>query len=171
LKRLLFLSLFGLLQFPAICQTQPDSLSHSPRKATIYSAIIPGAGQIYNRKYWKLPIVYGGLGACIYFIDRNTKKFNIYKQGLIADKDGDPATINTTGYSAFQLDELQDTYRNWKDLSWIVCAGVYVLQILDANVDAHLRYFDVSKDLSLFILPSIDYAGRLNSGFSLSLNF
>jgi len=170
-NRVSVIILCSLLSFTASGQGERDSLPHSPLKATVYSALLPGAGQIYNKKFWKLPIVYGGLGTCIYFIDRNTRKFNTYKNALIAEQDGDPATVNTTGYSAFQLDQLQDTYRNWKDLSWIICAGVYVLQILDANVDAHLFYFDVSKDLSLFVRPSLDFAGELNSGLCLGLNF
>lgn len=171
MKGISLICLLLLIGCIANSQVRTDSLSHSPLKATLFSAVIPGAGQIYNKKYWKLPIVYGGLGTCIYFIDRNTRKYKVYRDGLIAEQDGDPATVNTTGYTAFQLDQLQDTYRSWRDLSWIICAGVYVLQILDANVDAHLFYFDVSKDLGFFVRPSLDFTGGLNSGLCLSLNF
>jgi hypothetical protein len=148
---------------------------HSPKKATIMSAALPGLGQIYNKKVWKLPIIYAGIGTCIYFIDRNNTRFQRYKDALIAASDNDPNTVNDTGFSTFQLDQLQETYRSWRDLSWIILAGVYVLNIIDANVDAHLFYFDVDKDLSLELRPDVrsswgNSAGVI-PGLSLSLNF
>lgn len=146
-------------------------ITHSPRKATILSAVVPGAGQVYNKKYWKVPIVYAGLGTCVYFIDRNNRKFQQYKDALIAINDDDPNTLNTTPYSESQLDELQETYRSWRDLSWIICAGVYALQIIDANVDAHLFYFDAGQDISFHVQPSIQFTGRVNPGLSLNLKF
>jgi hypothetical protein len=169
-KSLLFLMLLSA-SAKAQDSTEVILLKHSPRKATIYSAVLPGAGQIYNKKYWKVPIVYAGLGTCVYFIDRNNLKFNQYKDALIAVNDDDPSTVNLTPYSESQLDELQDTYRSWRDLSWIICAGVYVLQIVDANVDAHLFYFDVGEDISLNLQPSLQYTSHVNTGLSLKLNF
>jgi hypothetical protein len=150
-------------------------MSHSPRKATIMSAVVPGLGQVYNKKLWKVPFIYAGIGTCVYFIDRNNSKFQLYKDALVAESDDDPSTINDTGFSSFQLDQLQDTYRRWRDLSWIILAGVYVLNVVDANVDAHLFYFDVNEDLSLQWYPSVrpswGHTAGVNAGFSLSLNF
>lgn len=178
--KLLFAVLTGvLISLNAYSQqTDADTLLvvdeyalHSPRKATLYSAVLPGLGQVYNKKYWKVPIVYAGLGTCVYFISRNNSKFQEYKDALVAELDGDPTTLNTTIYTAGQLDQLQDTYRSWRDLSWIFLAGVYVLNILDANVDAHLFYFDVSKDLSMHVQPYLSPSARVNTGLSLILNF
>lgn len=175
--RNIFILLFLLTSLAGYGQSEQDTLlvanpmSHSPVKATIMSAALPGLGQIYNKKYWKVPIVYAGLGTCVYFIHRNNQSFQKYKDALIAEEDGDPTTVNTTGFNSFQLNELQDTYRSWRDLSWIILAGVYVLNIIDANVDAHLFYFDVDKDLSLELRPYFGNTARINSGVSLFLNF
>lgn len=163
--------LLGLAQAELDTLKVDSPLSHSPVKATIMSAALPGLGQIYNKKYWKVPIVYAGLGTCVYFIHRNNQQFQKYKNALIAEEDNDPTTVNTTGFNTFQLDELQETYRSWRDLSWIILAGVYILNIIDANVDAHLFYFDVDKDLSLELRPYIGNTARVNSGLSLFLNF
>jgi hypothetical protein len=152
-------------------KTGKEERFHSPRKATILSAVLPGAGQAYNRKYWKMPIVYAGMGTAAYFIYFNNQQFQLYKDALIADLDGDPNTVNTIGFTTSQLDQLQETYRRWRDLSWFALAGVYVLQIIDANVDAYLFYYDVSDDLSLRILPSAVMAARPNAGLTLTLKF
>ena len=146
-------------------------MSHSPLKATIYSAVLPGAGQVYNKKIWKVPIVYAGLGTCAGFIIYNNQKYHRFLDAYIAETDGDETTINDTPYSASSLFDIQDTYHSWRDLSYICLVGVYVLQIIDASVDAHLWYFDVSDDLSLNWRPSLIDTGRLNGGISLSLQF
>lgn len=135
---------------------------HAPRSATLRSAILPGLGQAYNRKYWKIPIVYAGLGASAYFIVRNTQQYNDFQNALIARNDPDQNDAYQGIYTEQQLSTLKSTYRRWRDLSYISFIAVYVLQVVDANVDAHLYDFDVSDDLSLRIEP---WSGRTGSSF------
>jgi hypothetical protein len=146
-------------------------MAHSPMKATIYSTILPGAGQLYNKKGWKVPIVYAGLGTCIGFVIYNNNKYQYYLDAYKAEVDGDASTINDTEYNESGLFELQDTYHSWRDLSYIFLAGVYLLQIIDANVDAHLWHFDVGEDLSMTLRPSIIHTGQFYSSLSLSIQF
>ncbi|MEO8068495.1 MAG: DUF5683 domain-containing protein [Flavobacteriales bacterium] len=171
--------------FPLIGNAQSDTLRadtssikqdwrarHSPTKATIFSAVIPGAGQIYNRKYWKVPIVLGGLGVAYYFVDRNTTEYTRYKDAYIAITDSDPATVDEFNgtYSAGAVLDVANTYRKWRDLSWICTGAVYVLNIMDAAVDAHFVRFDVGEDLSLTIQPSFELAAHGAVGFGVSLH-
>lgn len=165
-----------LLAFILTClaQAQGDTLSwryrHSPRKASILSAVLPGAGQVYNRKYWKVPIVLGGLGASVYFIRENDQNYQRYKDAYIALVDGDPNTVSEFGSASPQsVLNVADTYRRWRDLSYIACGLVYVLNIVDASVDAHFVRFDVSPDLSLELSPSLSTAALGAPGLSLSL--
>jgi len=144
---------------------------HSVKKATLMSTALPGLGQVYNRKYWKVPIVYAGLGACVYFIGDNSRNYRYYRDALIAESDGDPTTINPTGATAAQIRPVMDQYRQWLDLSYIAFAVVYALNIVDAHVDAHLFSFDVSEDLTAQIRPTAVQTTRLNPGLSLTINF
>lgn len=128
---------------------------HSPKKAAIYSAILPGLGQAYNKKYWKIPIVYAGyagLGYAFYFNQTNYIRF---KKAYVARVDDDPATTDNFGslYSADNLKTLQDYYHRYRDLTIIGMAVLYTLTIIDATVDAHLFEFDVSDNLSITIQP------------------
>ncbi len=127
--------------------------AHSPSTATLRSALLPGLGQAYNEKYWKIPIIYGGLGASTYFIVRNTRQFQNFRQAYIARVDPDRTDDYQNIYNQQQLNTLKSTYRRWRDLSYIAFIGVYVLQVVDANVDAHLYDFDVGEDLSLHMRP------------------
>lgn len=171
--------LFPLLtsgQFITGDSTIVDTISaeiefHSPRKAGIYSAILPGLGQGYNKKYWKIPIVYAVLGVTTYYMVDNNQQFKYYKKNLIAELDEDPTTINETIYNSSQLDQLQDNYRRWRDLSVIILGLGYVLNIVDANVDGHLYHFDVNDDLSLKIDPYLYRRQEMFSGLTLSMNF
>ena len=144
---------------------------HSPPKATILSAVLPGAGQIYNRKYWKAPIVWAGLGTCIYFIQDNNSQYQRYKDAYLAVVDGDPDTIDEFGgrYSPQQLLDVTDTYRRWRDLSYIFLGLSYMLNVIDANVDAHFVRFDVGPDLSLSMGPSLYVAAHGGAGLSIGL--
>jgi hypothetical protein len=144
---------------------------HSIRRATVLSTAFPGLGQIYNRKYWKAPIVYAGVGTCVYFIVDNTRNYRFYRDALIAETDGDPTTINPTGATAAQIRPVMEQYRQWIDLSVIALAVVYALQIVDAHVDAHFFQFDVSDNLSAQIRPTAFTTTRVNAGISLSINF
>ena len=175
---LLFLSIIATLELSAqadTLQTQNDSLvvrrEHSVKKATIFSAVLPGLGQAYNRKYWKIPLVLGGIGTAIYFIDDNTRNYKFYRDNLIAELDDDPNTVNTSGQSSSLLAENMDIRRRNVDLSYIALAGVYVLNIIDANVDAHLFYFDVGDDLSVSFRPSLLPSNDVRTGLKVSLNF
>ncbi len=147
-------------------------MRHNPRRATLYSAILPGAGQIYNRKYWKAPIVWGGLGLSIYFIQNNTKQYERYRDGYVALIDGDPATVSEfEGGNAQSVRDVADTYHKWRDQSYLALVGVYILNVVDASVDAHFVRFDVGEDLSLNVAPSPLIAGQAVPGLTLVLAF
>jgi len=154
-------------------ETEPTDpfLLHSPKKATILSAVLPSAGQFYNKKYWKMPIVYAGLGISIFYLDRNLNDINFYRGHLKAELDMDPTTVNTTGFSASGLTEIISEFKRLRDLSYFAIAGVYILQIVDANVDAHLWHFDVNDDLSFTAMPSLIMTEKAHPGFSLTVNF
>ena len=143
------------------------------RKATIMSACLPGLGQIYNRKYWKAPIIYAALGGLGYWGITNQIKYKYYSDNLAALYDNDANTINKTFYTSDQLVSQKRYYRKYRDYAIIAGALVYVLNIIDANVDAHLKTFDVSDDLSLQINPysNIDYSNKLQAGLTLKLKF
>jgi len=142
---------------------------HSPKKATIMSAALPGLGQIYNKKYWKVPIIYGGFAIAGYYLKDNLDRIDLYKSAYQADTDGDPNTVNDTGFTVPQLEELIDQYKNWRDLSYIALGAIYILNIIDANVDAHLFYFDVGEDLSMNIQPFFLTSALPATGLTLSL--
>ncbi|MGB0177109.1 MAG: DUF5683 domain-containing protein, partial [Owenweeksia sp.] len=123
--------------------------THSVATATWLSVAFPGLGQIYNRKYWKLPIVYGALGATIYFIIDNNKTYQYYLDGFyqITSTPGNDRFLGV--YDERQLIELQNIYRKWRDLNIVLAGVVYALNILDAHVDAHLFYYNIDDDLTL----------------------
>jgi hypothetical protein len=144
----------------------------APAKAAFYSAVFPGLGQIYNGSYWKLPIVYGAIGASVYFYIDNDQQYNryrdAYKRRLAGYEDDEFQDI----LSDDSLIDAQKQFRRNKELSLLVTVAFYVLNIVDANVDAHLQQFNVSNDLSFH--PKLDYdqlSGRTNYGLSLNLNF
>lgn len=139
-----------------------------PKKAMWLAIVFPGGGQIYNRKYWKLPIVYGGLLGCVYALNWNNTMYSDYSQAYIDIMDDDP---NTKSYENFippsydidknmtRMQELfkrkKNYYRRYRDLSIFCMIGVYALSILDAYVDAELSSFDISRDLSMKVKPTI----------------
>ncbi len=143
------------------------------RKATIMSACLPGLGQIYNRKYWKAPVIYVALGGLGYWGLSNQKKYKYYSDNLRYANDDDINTTNVTLYSNDQLIAQKRYYRKFRDMSIMLGALVYVINIIDANVDAHLKTFDVSDDLSLQLKPysNLDYNNRLQAGVSIKLKF
>ncbi|WP_333695949.1 DUF5683 domain-containing protein [Flavobacterium sp.] len=136
-------------------QTKSDSLSYkkidplAPSKAAFYSAVLPGLGQAYNKKYWKIPIVYGGMAAGYYFYNQNQKSYkefrDIYKRRLEGFTDDKYFGI----YSNAVLINAQRTFQRNRDISLLVILGVYALNILDANIDAHLIQFNVNDNLAL----------------------
>ena len=136
----------------------------SPKKAAIYSAVIPGAGQIYTKKYWKVPIIYGGLVTSAYFINDNNNQYNEYRDAaLLSYETGE----DQLGYTYSELITLKDHYKRNREISYFSFVGVYILNIIDASVNAHLFHFDVSDDISLNIRP---YSTFSNTGVSFSLN-
>jgi hypothetical protein len=155
-------------------------LNKGPRKALIFSALVPGLGQLYNKKYWKAPVIWAGLGVVGYFIYTNQGYYNnyysTYKDSFdIANpnKTFSPIHMNDGQRvtNVNQLNQGANTYRRYRDLSIIVGAAIYVLNIVDANVDAHLKEFDVSDELSLSVRPLL-YA-NINRQFTtgITLNF
>ena len=166
------------------------------KKATTLATIFPGAGQVYNKSYWKLPFVVGGLATTIYTIDWNNRGYQRFKKAYALRSEYDRALEEHqkdpehhpdppvakgefgTKYSAEFLKNLKDNYRRNRDLCIIITAGLYVLQIIDAHVDAHLKSYDISDDLSVEFTPAVNYvysptAGghRPTFGFNLNLNF
>ncbi len=138
--------------------TAPKSV-HSPKRAMLYSAVCPGLGQIYNKKYWKLPIIYVGLGTAAYFFVTNTQYYNNYNNALKTRDNylkgiGGPDQYYNI-YTSGTLSDIVAYYRRNVDLTVIIAAGIYLLQIVDANVDAQLHGFNVSDDLSLKFTPNI----------------
>lgn len=154
--------------------------SHSPKTAT-WLALIPGAGQAYNHKYWKMPIVYAGFGTTIYFAIRNNKDYHLYraaydyKTGINTDV-SDKAKEEAEKYTADNLITLRDYYRGYMELFWIITGAWYIVQIIDANVDAHFFYYDIGDDLTLHIEPQWNIYDKTfgygnNFGLTLQLNF
>lgn len=143
------------------------------RKATIMSAALPGLGQIYNQKYWKAPVIYLALGGIAYWGITNHNEYKYYSNNLRAENDDDPNTLNQTRYSSDQLISQKNYYKKFRDMSIIFGSLVYALNIIDANVDAHLKTFDVSDDLSLQIKPysNINYNNTLQTGLTVKLKF
>ena len=143
---------------------QPD-----PKRALWLAIVFPGGGQIYNRKYWKLPLIYGGFMGCLYAMNWNNNMYKDYSQAFLDISDNDP---NTASYNSYLhlgakitdsnkerykqiFRSRRDKYRRWRDLSFFVMVGVYALSVIDAYVDAELSVFDISKDLSLKVEPTI----------------
>ena len=165
----------------------------NPKRALWLALVIPGGGQIYNRKYWKLPLVYGGFMGCIYAMTWNNSMYRDYSQAYLDLVDADPGT---TSYNQFLhtgvtitsdsdvnrykeiFKKRKDQYRRWRDLSFFVMLGVYALSVIDAYVDAELSVFDISKDLSLKVEPTIlnnrsssNPVDNSSVGLQCSLNF
>jgi len=122
-------------------------------------------------KYWKVPVVWAGVGTCVVFIDYNTRNYKYFKNQYIAAADDDPLTIATESENPLYLKDGMDYFGKLMDISYMSLVGVYILQAIDANVDAHLFYYDISKDLSLRWHPSYFVAGSRHHGLGLTLQF
>ena len=164
----------------------------NPQRALWLALVIPGAGQIYNRKYWKLPIFYGGFMGCIYALTWNNMMYKDYSQAYLDIMDDDPGTAsynkflhlgqqvtpdNEERYTQI-FKSRKDKYRRWRDMSFFVMLGVYALSVVDAYVDAELSQFDISKDLSLKVEPTVlpnhsggSFLEAQSLGVSCKLNF
>ena len=163
----------------------------NPKRAMWLAIVLPGAGQIYNRKYWKLPIVYGGFLGCAYALTWNNQMLHDYSQAYLDIMDSDPNTksyekmlpmgYDITGKEArFQemFKNKKNYFRKYRDMSIFAFAGVYLLSVVDAYVDGELSTFDISEDLTLHVAPSVFRTPHANPlfnqnafGFQCSLNF
>ena len=161
IKILFLVSTFLFLVNIANAQiAQKDSISLSAKeranRAALFSAIIPGLGQVYNKKYWKLPILYAGFGTLYYFISSNNTELKKYKTALILRNDNDSNTVDQfPRFSDADLTVRKDFYRRNRDLSYILTGVLYTLNIIDAYVDSQLMDFDISDDLSMHTAPTL----------------
>lgn len=149
----------------------------NPKRALWLALVIPGGGQIYNRKYWKLPIFYGGFVGCIYAITWNNQMYHDYAQAYMDIMDNNPDTKSYEQFMHFgnqitdqnitRYQELfrkrKNRYRRWRDLASFVTIAVYAVSVIDAYVDASLSDFDISRDLSLHIAPQVLNNGQSNN--------
>lgn len=134
----------------------PDSTYralHKPNKATFMSSLVPGLGQYYNQKYWKIPIIYGGFTGLIYYASYNNYVYKKYRREYKWATDDDDRTVSQ--YPAANTERLKDTWRRYRDICFIGIGALYLLQVIDANVDAHFFDFTIDKDLSIKADPMI----------------
>jgi len=149
---------------------------HSPKKAGYMSAILPGLGQAYNKKYWKVPIIYAGFGTLTYFIIDNNKSYQKFLEAYTMRIDDDPTNDDILpGYTTENLRVIKNHYWKNRDLMIVLTAALYALNILDAVVDAHFFTYDISDDLSFNISPVVEptmgFGQSSNAALSFSLNF
>lgn len=148
-----------------------DPKKHNATRAAYYSAILPGLGQAYNKKYWKIPIVYAGIGTSLYFAKNNRDYYKNYKTELEFRSVGE-----TTGFrSRLSEDKLNDGLERWRkyrDIAYASAVGVYLLNILDATVDAHLYDFNVDDDFSFRPTPNLQLIdNQIYYGVQISFDF
>ncbi len=145
-------------------------LPKDPKKATLLSAILPGAGQVYNGKSWKVPILYAGVLTDLYFINYNHRRYENFRDALFALDKKEPNQFPSLNRAA--LVRNVDYWRQNRDLTLLLLLGIYALNLVDANVDAHLSGFDISEDLALQLAPQLGTVSASNSlGVSLTLRF
>lgn len=177
---------------------------HSPHKATMYSVMFPGLGQAYNKKYWKIPILYAGIGATIYAINWNTKNYKKFKSGfrdfsqykdwkelsaeekleteeptsksyesILTNIDFESSTTTDDNYYKTYFQNGKDSFKHDRDLSYIILLGVYVLNIVDAAVDAHFTDFSVDDNLTINVQPAVSYSAFTGNsvGFKCQITF
>lgn len=156
-----------LIKMPALTKVKPRFIPN-PNKALWLSLVFPGAGQIYNRKYWKLPFIYGGFMGCTYALMWNQMMYRDYSQAYLDIMDDDPNTNSYLEMLPPRYDitgreeqfknvfkRKKDFYRRYRDLSAFCFVGVYLLSVIDAYVDAQLSVFDISPDLSMKVEPAV----------------
>ncbi len=152
---------------------------HSPAKATLFSTMLPGLGQIYNHRYWKVPVIYGGLATAAYSLEFNNRQYSRFRTAYNYASDQDDSTVPEVNQPAAALKNYRDAYRRNRDLSFIMIIGVYALNIIDANVDAHFYDFDIGDNLALKVEPMTSFAYGTGpnlsftpiAGFSCSVRF
>jgi hypothetical protein len=144
----------------------------NPTRASLFAAVLPGLGQVYNKKYWKLPLVYGGFAAIGYGLNFYQDLYKDYKRQLFYILEND-ADQSPEGYTEDQLRPAIEQARHERDFMIILMAGMYILQIVDAHVDAHLKEFDVNPNLQVRMQPMMrsDFMIGRQAGFSVTLRF
>lgn len=142
----------------------------NPQKALLYAAILPGSGQVYNKKYWKVPIVYGGFAFLGYYIDFYNDNYRFYRGELFQFLN---TQSSSTGLPESSLRSITDRYRRERDFFIILTGLWYALQIVDAHVDSHLKEFDINPNLQVRVEPTFkqDMVLGRQSGFTVSIRF
>lgn len=162
------------VQVPATKAAVVRDTVHSVRKATIMSAVLPGAGQVYNRKVWKVPVIYAAFAGMGYLVKFNHNQYRNYENALLLRFDNNPATVDVykDQYSDENLRSLSNFYRRNRDLSIAGMVLIHVMNIIDAHVDAHLYNFDISDDLSMQLQPALTpFNGTFTPGLNLAFQF
>lgn len=143
----------------------------TPKKTGLFSAIVPGLGQYHNKQYWKIPVIYVGVGVAAYFIADNLKNYNAFRKEYAGRLSNDPSFVSK--FPEYRDDNTiksaQDFYRQNLDLTVLITGLGYTLQVIDAVVFAHLKGFDISEDISLNYKPVMTPQGGI--GFGLVMNF
>jgi hypothetical protein len=154
-----------------IKKEKPDYslLPKNPKKATLLSAMVPGLGQVYNNKVWKTPIVYGAFITDLYFIQYNNRRYDTFIQALKSFDKGE--TTQFPSLNRVALVRNVDFWRRNRDLTILLMGVIYALNIVDANVDAHLSGFEISDDLALDIKPHFESFSTHNNTIGISLHF
>lgn len=156
---------------------QSEVKPHSPAKATLYSMVVPGLGQAYNKKYWKIPIIYAGIGIPLYYAIQEHNEYQDFRDAFVNRQAGDSSDIYLDPNNFFDNDALLqaiDISRRNRNLLIIISSVVYIMNVIDASIDAHLYHFDVSDDLSMSITPDLHFNNQnltFEPLFKLSLSF
>lgn len=154
-KKITLLNILFCLCFCVLGQDNTEV--HSAKKASIFSAIIPGSGQVYNKKYWKVPVVYVSLGTALYIANWNKQEYLHYRKAFEYRTDSEESTLDpyVDIYTESNLITIKNYHRKNRDLAYIITVGIYLFNIIDASVDAHLFNFNVSDNISLRVQPKI----------------
>lgn len=140
-----------------------------PKKAGLYSALLPGLGQLYNRQYWKIPVVYVGIGIAGYFFIDNSNKYTSYREAYIGRiNNPNPTDKYVNRYDESQLQQLQNDAKKYLDMTVLFSTIGYALQVMDAVTSAHLKNFDISRDISMRMHPIV-VPGGMGMAFVVSL--
>lgn len=145
---------------------------YNPRKAILYAAIFPGSGQVYNKKYWKVPLVYAGFATTIFFIDFYQDRYLLFKNELFGILESGAAT-SPRGFNQAQLRNIINSSKRERDFFTIITGFWYILQLVDAHVDAHLKEFDLNPQLQVKLEPKIENSPMFgqSTGIALTLKF
>ncbi len=143
---IIFFTLFSII-------ANSQKIEKKPSKAALYSTLLPGLGQAYTNKYWKIPIIYAGLITSGYYVNDNYQKYNLYKDTFIDRVNGEKNDQFINIYSDNDLQTLTSFYRRNTEVSSLLFLLTYILNILDASVNAHLVNYDISENISINLIP------------------